>query len=80
MEGIRRARTCASGAGFSGVMHFVDLKRNDVEAAVAYYVEKRAARTLKDWQVSMLLKLQDDPTELLKRLREVNEAGEPDDG
>ena len=57
-------------------MQLMQLQRNDVEGALAYYVEKRDDGTLerKPWKVSILLKLQDDPSELLKRIAEADKA------
>lgn len=53
----------------------VFVPRNDVTAAMAFYRRKRKAGTLRDEEISMLLKLQDDP-EPLARAMDAEHAAE----
>lgn len=54
-------------------MEIIELERNDVEACIQWYREKRAERAVESWELRMLFKLQDDPTELRDRLAAENE-------
>lgn len=52
-----------------------ELERNDVEGAVAVYLDTIADGTWKPETSGMLLMLQDDPTELCRRFEKLYDQG-----
>lgn len=50
-----------------------ELQENDVDGAMEVYARERAEGTWKPERSAMLLQMQDDPTELKRRMREHDE-------
>lgn len=54
-------------------MKIRELKRNDVDAAVQLYKERKASGTLDGSTISILFKLQDDPGKLQDALNKADD-------
>lgn len=50
-----------------------ELDRNDVEGAMEIYRSAKQRGTLQPWHATMLIQLQDNPDELLRRMSEYDE-------